>query len=293
MPWVLDLVRVSGRDRALRKRAVVYPRQYAEREAPLARRPPTPNARKRPKRGHRDPVRYDAVVEPLPDLRPLEVQFERSAERVDQAPADGGLEIAFAGRSNAGKSSALNRLANRRGLARTSRTPGRTQLLNFFLVDEPSARAPAEEASGEMRRRRLVDLPGYGFARAGLATRDAWQEHVEDYLARREALVGLVLLMDVRHPFQAFDEHMLAWAEAADMPVLLLLNKVDKLSRGAAASALQVAEGRTAALPKVRPLLFSALRGTGAEEALATLRGWLELDGRNESGTDAAPPVPE
>ena len=273
----------------MRKRAVVYISHGAEREAPLARRPPTPNARKRPKRGHRDPVRYDAVIEPIEHLRPLEVEFERSAERVDQAPADGGREIAFAGRSNAGKSSALNRLANRRGLARTSRTPGRTQLLNFFLVDESPGAGDAEATPP----RRLVDLPGYGFARAGHAMRDAWQEHVEDYLARREALVGLVLLMDVRHPFQPFDEHMLTWAEAADMPVLLLLNKVDKLSRGAAASALQVAKGRTAALPKVRPLLFSALRGTGAEEALATLRGWLELDGRNESGTDAAPPVPE
>jgi GTP-binding protein len=238
-------------------------------------------------------VRYDAVVEPLPDLRPLEVQFERSAERIDQAPADGGREIAFAGRSNAGKSSALNRLANRRGLARTSRTPGRTQLLNFFLVDEAPMHAAPGPAAAPAQPRRLVDLPGYGFARAGHATRDAWQEHVEDYLARREALVGLVLLMDVRHPFQPFDEHMLTWAETSDMPVLLLLNKVDKLSRGAAAQALQAAEGRCAALPKVTPLLFSALRGTGAEVALEILRGWLEPAGEEESGTDAAPSVPE
>lgn len=242
-------------------------------------------------------MRYDESPVEVPTLRPLEVQFECSAARVAQAPTDRGREIAFAGRSNAGKSSALNRLANRRGLARTSRTPGRTQLLNFFLVDERAdgETPPAEDAdeATALPPRRLVDLPGYGFARANLATRDAWQEHVEDYLARREALVGLVLLMDVRHPFQPFDEHMLTWAEASDMRVLLLLNKVDKLSRGAATSALQAAEGRLAALPRVTPLLFSALRGTGAEQALEILRGWLELQEKNEPGTDAAPPVPE
>jgi GTP-binding protein len=205
---------------------------------------------------------------------------------VDQAPADTGREVAFAGRSNAGKSSALNRLANRRGLARTSRTPGRTQLLNFFLVDGSSDDAPPA---------RLVDLPGYGFARADLDTRDAWQIHVEDYLARRRALAGLVLLMDIRHPFQPFDEHLLAWAETSAMPVLVLLNKADKLSRGAGARVLAAAEGRLAAMPAARAMLFSALRGTGAEPVLAVLRGWLglaALDG--DAGTGASPPpVPE
>ncbi len=255
----------------------------------MARRPATPNARKRPKRGLREPVRYDAQLDPAPTVRPLEALFEQSAARVDQAPADEGREIAFAGRSNAGKSSALNRLSNRRGLARTSRTPGRTQLLNFFLVDG-EARAEAQLSPA-----RLVDLPGYGFAKANHDTRDAWQDHVEDYLARRASLVGLVLLMDVRHPFQPFDAHMLAWAEAADMPLLVLLNKVDKLSRGAAGEALRNAEGRLAHLPRARPLLFSALRATGAEAALEILRAWLMLDApaENTAGTGASAPIPE
>ena len=250
----------------------------------MARRPPTPGARKRPRRGHRAPVRYDERPVAVQALRPLEAEFETSAARLDQAPADTGREVAFAGRSNAGKSSALNRLTNRRGLARTSRTPGRTRLLNFFRVDG----TPEEEPPA-----RLVDLPGYGFARTDIATRDAWQEHVEAYLAGREALAGLVLLMDVRHPFQPFDEQMLAWAEAAAMPVLVLLNKADKVSRGAAGGALRAAEGRLAALPTAQPLLFSALRGTGAEETLAVLRAWLGVGADGASGADAVASAPE
>jgi GTP-binding protein len=256
----------------------------------VARRPKTPGARRRPKRGARTPVRYSSDETATTEIPPLDAVFDKSAARVDQAPPDTGREVAFAGRSNAGKSSALNRLSRRRGLARTSRTPGRTQLLNFFSVTEGQA---SEE---EPPRARVVDLPGYGYARTDIATRDAWQEHVEDYLARRESLVGLVLLMDVRHPFQPFDEHMLAWAEASGMRTLVLLNKADKLSKGAAAEALRAAEGRLAALPKVRPILFSALRGMGADAVLAVLRDWLALvDGAtdDDGGTDAAPPVPE
>ena len=255
----------------------------------MARRPKTPGARKRPKRGARTPIRYTPEDTVEIEIAPLDAVFDRSAARVDQAPADTGREVAFAGRSNAGKSSALNRLSTRRGLARTSKTPGRTQLLNFFSVTE----GVEEDAPA---RARLVDLPGYGYARTDIATRDAWQEHVEDYLARRESLVGLVLLMDVRHPFQPFDEHMLAWAEASDMPTLVLLNKADKLSKGAAGEAFRAAEGRLAALPKVRPVLFSALRGIGADTVLTVLRDWLALDADaapGDAGTGAAPPVPE
>ena len=211
-----------SKERTWFESARIVPHSAMRTEAPFGRRPATPNARK-----DRSAVCVIRSVmtrswirrRPCAHSRHL---FEQSAARIDQAPPDEGREIAFAGRSNAGKSSALNRLSNRRGLARTSRTPGRTQLLNFFLVDgEAQRRAQLPPA-------RFVDLPGYGFAKANHETRDAWQDHVEDYLARRASLVGLVLLMDVRHPFQPFDEHMLAWAEAADMPLLVLLNKADQ-----------------------------------------------------------------
>ncbi len=168
--------------------------------------------------------------------------------------------MALAGRSNAGKSSTLNRLANQRGLARTSRTPGRTQLLNFFRL-----------ASGA----RLVDLPGYGYARAGKATREAWQEEVEGYLASRTTLAGLVLVMDIRHPFQPFDEQMLAWSRAAEMPTLVLLNKADKLGFGAASGALQKARHHLADHPQAEAVLFSAMRGQGTDLVLTRLRAWL------------------
>ena len=114
-----------------------------------------------------------------------QARFLKSAQNVEQCPPDAGFEVAFAGRSNAGKSSAINRLTGQRTLARTSKTPGRTQLLNFFELDE---------------ERRLVDLPGYGYAKVDKNTRQQWQRDLDDYLARRQSLTGLVLLMDIRHP---------------------------------------------------------------------------------------------
>lgn len=194
----------------------------------------------------------------------LAARFERSARGPGDAPPDRGREVAFAGRSNAGKSSVLNRLTGQRGLARTSKTPGRTQLLNFFRIDDDSC---------------LVDLPGYGYAKTGRATRDAWQDEVEGYLASRQALVGVVLVMDIRHPFQPFDEQLVAWSRAADMPLLVLLNKADKLGFGAASAALADARRHLADTPRAEVVLFSALRGQGSEEVLAMLRGWLGLEG--------------
>ncbi len=182
--------------------------------------------------------------------------------------------MAFAGRSNAGKSSVLNRLTAQRSLARTSKTPGRTQLLNFFRITPDAC---------------LVDLPGYGYAKTDRRTRDAWQNQVEGYLASRRSLAGVVLVMDIRHPFQPFDEQMIAWARAADMPLLVLLNKADKLGFGAASAALQQARRHLADMPQTLVILFSALRGQGSEEALTLLRSWLDLNTVSERGEGGAP----
>jgi GTP-binding protein len=151
-----------------------------------------------------------------------QASFMISAAKVDQCPADEGLEVAFAGRSNAGKSSALNTLTHA-NLARTSKTPGRTQLLNFFRLDD---------------ERRLVDLPGYGYAKVPIPLKQHWQRHLEAYLGSRESLAGVFLMMDIRHPLTEFDRMMLDWASASQMPLHILLTKSDKLAFGAAKNAL-------------------------------------------------------
>ncbi|MGB2065012.1 MAG: ribosome biogenesis GTP-binding protein YihA/YsxC, partial [Marinomonas gallaica] len=146
--------------------------------------------------------------------------FIKSAEKLSQCPLDQGLEVAFAGRSNAGKSTSLNTLANQRKLARTSKTPGRTQLINCFGLN--------------VEDRRLVDLPGYGFAKVPIAMKENWQAHMQDYLMNRRSLVGVVLVMDIRHPMKEFDEMMLEWAANNNVKVHALLTKSDKLKRGPA-----------------------------------------------------------
>lgn len=190
-------------------------------------------------------------------------QFLISAARADQCPPDEGLEVAFVGRSNAGKSSALNCLT-RASLARTSKTPGRTQLLNFFSLDE---------------ERRLVDLPGYGYAKVPIPVKQHWQQHLEAYLTKRTSLAGIVLLMDIRHPLTPFDNMMLEWAQVSGMPVHILLTKADKLARGAAHSALLKTKqalhaewGDTASIQ-----LFSATKRIGVEDAHLRLAEWLQL----------------
>ncbi|MFK0569729.1 ribosome biogenesis GTP-binding protein YihA/YsxC, partial [Endozoicomonas sp.] len=132
-----------------------------------------------------------------PSLNYRQATFYKSAAKLSQCPESEGREVAFAGRSNAGKSSALNALTGSNKLARTSKTPGRTQLLNFFTIQEDIY---------------LVDLPGYGYAKVPVAMKKEWQHHMNDYLERREALVGLVLLMDIRHPMKEFDQMMLNWS---------------------------------------------------------------------------------
>jgi GTP-binding protein len=188
--------------------------------------------------------------------------FLTSAPTLRECPPDEGTEVAFAGRSNAGKSSAINVLTGNHKLARTSKTPGRTQLLNFFALDETH---------------RLVDLPGYGFAKVPLAVKEAWQKHLEAYLSARVSLRGLVLLMDIRHPLQPFDELLLDWAGRSKMPVHVLLTKADKLAFGASKTALlqvrQMLEAKKGLNVSVQ--LFSALDNRGLEELQQQLDGWL------------------
>jgi GTP-binding protein len=201
-----------------------------------------------------------------PDPAPAAPNYRKaayltSAAKLSQCPPDEGWEVAFAGRSNAGKSSAINSLTGNSKLAKTSRTPGRTQLINFF---ELSA------------RQRLVDLPGYGYAKVPLAIKREWTKQLENYLQQRRCLRGLILLMDVRHPLQAFDRQMLDWALAAAMPVHILLTKADKLKKGPATSTLLKLR---AELEPHRGLvsaqLFSALKHSGHEQLLAVLDEWL------------------
>jgi GTP-binding protein len=191
-----------------------------------------------------------------------QAEFLTSAARFSQCPPDEGWEVAFAGRSNAGKSSAINSLTGNRKLARTSRTPGRTQLLNFFSLGE--------------QQQRLVDLPGYGYAKVPLKVKEAWNKQLETYLRERRSLRGLILLMDSRRPLQAFDQQMLGWAAQADMPVHLLLTKADKLSRGPAKQSLLEVRKKVAHLDDlVSSQLFSSLKHEGHVELIEVLDRWL------------------
>ena len=187
--------------------------------------------------------------------------FIKSASLVSQCPPDLGLEVAFAGRSNAGKSSALNTLTHAR-LARTSKTPGRTQLINFFRLDD---------------ERRLVDLPGYGYAKVPLELKAHWQQHLDAYLTGRQSLVGLVLVMDLRHPLSDFDCMMLEWARKSDIPAHVLLSKADKMAFGAAKNALLKVQTRMRKelRSNASVQLFSSPKRMGVDEAHARLAQWL------------------
>ena len=203
-----------------------------------------------------------------PILRFDSARYQVSAQRFDQCPPDQGLEVAFAGRSNAGKSSAINALTRQKALARTSKTPGRTQLINFFNLASPSGEAE--------NWYRLVDLPGYGYAKVPASVKAAWEQEISQYLGERQSLQGLVLVMDSRHPLKAFDENMLGWCEHQAMPVHILLTKCDKLKKGPASKQLLAVRKAVAGLANpVSVQLFSALKRQGVPELERVLGEWL------------------
>ena len=188
-----------------------------------------------------------------------QTQFLTSAAKLNQLPEDTGIEVAFAGRSNAGKSSALNTLTQQRQLARTSKTPGRTQLINLFSVTDTC---------------RLVDLPGYGYAKVSQATKEAWQKTLSQYLQERRCLKGLLIVMDSLHPLKDTDQAMLEWAIAAQLPCHLLLTKADKLTQQQRAKTLKTVKSHVAASPLASVQLFSSLKRTGLDILEARLQAW-------------------
>lgn len=197
--------------------------------------------------------------------------FLTSAPSIRECPEEVGYEVAFAGRSNAGKSSAINTLTNNHKLARTSKTPGRTQLINFFSLSDTQ---------------RLVDLPGYGYAKVSRDQKERWQRDLSEYLQKRQTLQGLVLLMDIRHPLQEFDTTMLNWAVRGQMPVHILLTKADKLSRSQANNALfgvqkSLKELNLGDAQQISIQLFSSLKAQGVDQLKAKLQAWLAPEENN------------
>ncbi|MFC6052794.1 YihA family ribosome biogenesis GTP-binding protein [Acinetobacter sp. Ac_877] len=209
-------------------------------------------------------------------------EFLMSAPKLNLCVEDTGYEVAFAGRSNAGKSSAINALTNQKQLARASKKPGRTQMINFFSLGNPD--------------QRLVDLPGYGYAAVPEAMKIVWQKELENYLIHRESLQGLVLLMDIRHPLQHFDVMMLEWAYSRQLFVHVLLTKSDKLNRGPASKALQEVK---AELKKMKLnfsiQLFSSMNKEGLEELASVMAGRLNftLEQSNNFDLDSIPEASE
>lgn len=202
-------------------------------------------------------------------------QFLQSAAKLTQCPTTIHAEVAFAGRSNAGKSSAINTLTGNKKLARTSKTPGRTQLINYFSIDE---------------NRALVDLPGYGYAKVPQKMKKEWDRNLSEYLQQRDCLRGLVLLMDIRHPLQEFDTMMLNWAVEGEMPVHILLTKCDKLKKGPANSTLlavrkHLQEANVDDLVSVQ--LFSALKRQGVDELVKVLDELLIVEEESDSDVES------
>ena len=196
-------------------------------------------------------------------------KFFTSAPDIRHLKNDTGIEVAFAGRSNAGKSSALNTLTRQKNLARTSKTPGRTQLINVFKLEEDL---------------RLVDLPGYGFAKVPVAMKKKWQASLGEYLQKRKSLKGLVVLMDIRHPFKDLDQDLIHWAVASNIPVLALLTKADKLKSGKRKAQLLMArEAAMAFMGDVTVQTFSSLNKHGLPELERILDKWFGLDKQDET----------
>lgn len=192
-----------------------------------------------------------------------QISFLISANEVEHFPQDEGGEVAFVGYSNAGKSSAINAIAGIKNLARTSKTPGRTQLINFFKIDD---------------KYRLVDLPGYGYAKAAKNISYHWRELIRSYLEIRGCLSGIILIMDIRHPLKELDNYIIQWAEEYKLPAHILLTKADKLSRSATLKTLQNVEKILKSFGSVITVqLFSAHSNLGIDEARDKIIGSLKI----------------
>ena len=190
-------------------------------------------------------------------------RFLISASRLEECPVDQGAEVAFAGRSNAGKSSAINTITTNGKLARTSKTPGRTRLINFFSLNRENCR--------------LVDLPGYGYARVSRDLKDDWQKHLGHYLNDRRCLRGLVLVMDIRHPLTDFDQMMVQWCDHSKLPLMILCTKADKLKFGQAKTAMMDIAKKLEGVACLEHLvMFSATSKRGLDETQSALTNWLE-----------------
>lgn len=206
---------------------------------------------------------------PENNLKPIKNPFRiarylMGAAKLDQLPADTGTEVALAGRSNAGKSTALNAITDQKNLAKTSKTPGRTQLINLFMIDESN---------------RLTDLPGYGFAKVSKDQKAQWQKTLSRYLQERQCLKALIVFMDIRHPLKETDKQMVQWAVEANIPVHVVLSKADKLKSGARKAALLTANKRLARISDtITSQLFSATHKLGLEELIIKLSSWYEFE---------------
>ena len=195
----------------------------------------------------------------------LKINFDRSCPTEQFFPDDEGVELAICGRSNSGKSSVLNMLANQKKLAKTSNTPGRTQSINFFNINQDSSK-------------KLVDLPGYGYAKASKKMQKEWGQQITKYMASRRSLRGIILIMDVRHSLQESDLNFIAWCEQYNLPMQILLNKSDKLSKNKAYQELMKCTEKTAHnLLLDRPMLLSAKTASGAEELSKKILDWMEI----------------
>ncbi len=191
-----------------------------------------------------------------------QTRYLKSAAELDQLPADKGAEVAFIGRSNAGKSSALNVITGIKGLARTSKTPGRTQMINFFSVEDD---------------KRLVDLPGYGYAKVPLSVKERWMANVDEFLRIRNCLKGLVVVMDIRHPLKELDQQVIAWAVDCQVPTHVLLTKADKLKPAEQRKALRDVSQTIDNIYGEHALsvqLFSSIETLGVDDAKITLNNW-------------------
>ena len=189
-------------------------------------------------------------------------EFLISAYKTSQLPDDDGMEIAFAGRSNSGKSTTINALTNHKGLAKVSKTPGRTQLFNCFEF-QPN--------------KRLVDLPGYGYAKVPMKMKKHWEKEIDSYLMNRQSLIGVVIIMDIRHPMKVFDEQMLTWADKSGLHSHVLLNKADKLNNNDTnKSLMKVTKAIAKYSQSTTCQVFSALRKTGTAELSQVITPWFK-----------------